>query len=59
MNKKILLWCSAGALLIGLGLWSYLGTSNGGCPNCSCEVGCCDSGSCAVADCGCPCVDDS
>ncbi len=57
--KKYTLLGIVAALLVGLGLWSYLGTSDGGCSNCACDVGCCDSGVCAVSDCKCPCKDES
>jgi len=29
---------------------------NSGCPDCSCEAGCCSSDTCPVADCNCSCV---
>ena len=28
---------------------------NSGCPDCSCDAGCCSSDTCSVADCNCVC----
>ena len=59
MNRTNVLLSIAVALLVTVGLWSYLGDSNEGCPSCSCDAGCCDSGACAVVDCKCSCKDES